>query len=393
MTDLAILQPRLDRLQRNVLVVGAIGLLACLAGALGNPEQFFQSYLEAYLFWIGISLGCLAIVMMHHLVGGAWGLPVRRLLEAGTRTLPLMAILFLPFIVGTRFLYVWTSPARVAADPNVQEKILYLNLPGFWLRAVVYFAIWIVVAHFLNRWSLVQDQTADPSLTGRIKALSGPGLILYGLTVTFSGMDWVMSLEPEWYSTMYGMIFMAAQGLQALAFVIIVSYLLARTGPLAKVAVSPRFHDLGNLTLAFVMLWTYTSFSQFLIIWAENFTEEIPWYLRRTTGGWQNLAIGLIVLQFALPFVLLLSRVVKNSSLLLSLVALLILAMQFVSDFWLVAPAFHPGALGIHWMDVVAPIGLGGIWLAMFLRQVKNRSLVPQHDPRFVGLLQGAGEE
>jgi hypothetical protein len=389
MNDLAILQPRLDRLQRNAILVGTIGLAVCVAAAFGNPQQFFQSYLEAYLFWIGISLGCLAIVMVHHLVGGAWGLPVRRLLEAGSRTLPLMAALFAPFLVGTRVLYVWARPQHVAADPLLQQKALYLNVPGFWIRAIVYFAIWITMTYFLNKWSLTQDETADPSLTGRIKALSGPGLVLYGLTVTFSAIDWVMSLEPEWHSTMYGMIFMAAQGLEALAFVIIVSYLLARTGPLAKVALTPRFHDLGNLTLTFVMLWMYTAFSQFLIIWAENLTDEIPWYLRRSTGGWQDIAIALIVLQFALPFVLLLSRVIKRSSQLLSLVAGLILAMQLVSVFWLVAPAFHPGVFRIHWMDVVAPIGLGGIWLAMFLRQVKNRSLVPRHDPRFVKLLEG----
>ncbi|HYL82448.1 MAG TPA: hypothetical protein VEU07_16640, partial [Candidatus Acidoferrum sp.] len=293
--------------------------------------------------------------------------------------------LFLPVLVGLRTLYVWARPQEVAANPLIQQKTLYLNVPAFWVRAVIYFAIWIVVAHFLSKWSLEQDRTANPSLTRCLRMLSGPGLVLYGLTVTFSSIDWVMSLEPEWHSTMYGMIFMAGQGLQALAFVIIVSFLLASRGPLAPVALPARFHDLGNLTLTFLMLWTYTAFSQFLIIWAENLTDEVPWYLHRTTGGWQGIGLALIILQFALPFALLLSRALKHSALLLSVVAVLILGMQLVNSFWLVAPAFHPAAFSLHWMDLIAPIGIGGIWIAVFVKQLQGRSLVPLHDPRLEG--------
>lgn len=382
MSGLESLRPYLLRVQRRSLVVGIILLALCLVGAPANPQQFFQSYLQAYLFWIGISLGCLAILMLHHLVGGTWGLPVRRLLEAGSRTLPLMAVLFVPVLLGMRSLYVWARPEVMAANPVLQEKSLYLNVPSFWVRAIVYFAIWIAVAHFLSKWSLEQDRTADRSLTGRLRALSGPGLVLYGLSVTFAAIDWAMSLEPEWHSTMYGMIFMASHGLQALAFVTIVAFLLERQGSLSSVTSPLRFHDLGNLTLAFVMLWTYTAFCQFLIIWAENLTDEIPWYLHRTRGGWQGVAIALVVLQFAVPFLLLLSRITKRSASLLSTVAVGILLMRLVDYFWLVAPAFHPAALTVHWMDLVAPIGLGGLWLAVFAGQLQGRSLVPLHDPR-----------
>ena len=386
MNNVESLGTQLDGLQRRSAIVGALGLALCFAGALANPLQFFQSYLEAYLFWIGISLGCLALVMTHHLVGGTWGIPVRRLFEAGSRTLPLTALLFVPILVGMRSLYVWARPQAVAADPLLQLKSAYLNVPAYGIRTMLYFVVWIVVAHFLSKWSLEQDRTADASLTRCLRMLSGPGLVLYGLTVTFSSIDWVMSLEPEWHSTMYGMIFMAAQGLQALAFVIIVSHLLARLGPLGQVALPPRFHDLGNLTLTFLMLWTYTAFSQFLIIWAENLTDEVPWYLHRMTGGWQGIGLALILLQFALPFVLLLSRVIKRNSFPLSLVAMLILGMQLVNLFWLVAPAFHPGAFSLHWMDVMAPVGIGGLWIAMFVRQLQGRSLVPLHDPRLEGV-------
>ncbi len=386
MNGLGTLGPTLHRLQRQAAVGGALLLAGCVAAGVGNPAQFFQSYLEAYLFWLGIGLGCLAVVMIHHLVGGRWGLPVRRLLEAGSRTLPLLAILFLPFLLGMRTLYPWARPEAVAADPVLQAKQLYLNVPGFWVRVVLYFAIWLVMAHCLNKWSREQDVKDNRGLAIRMKVLSGPGLALYGLTITFASIDWVMSLEPAWHSTMYGMIFMASHGLQGFAFVIIACALLSRGGPLAEVTRPAQFQDLGNLTLTCLLLWTYTAFSQFLIIWAENLTDEAPWYLHRTTGGWQDVAIVLIIFQFALPFVLLLSRALKRSSQVLSLVAGGILVMQLVNLFWLVAPTFHPERFSVHWMDLAAPIGLGGVWLAGFLRQMKALPLVPLNDPRFVGI-------
>ncbi len=392
MNGLGALGPALDRLQRQAAVVGAVLLAACLVAGFSNPAQFFQSYLEAYLFWLGISLGCLAVVMIHHLVGGRWGLPVRRLLEAGSRTLPVMALLFVPFLLGMRTLYAWARPEAVAADPVLQAKHLYLNVPGFWVRAVIYFAIWLAMTYCLNKWSREQDVTDDRRLATRMKILSGPGLLLYGLTITFASIDWVMSLEPAWHSTMYGMIFMAAHGLQGFAFVIIACALLSRGGPLTGVAQPAQFQDLGNLTLTCLMLWTYTAFSQFLIIWAENLVDEAPWYLHRTAGGWQGVALALIVLQFAVPFVLLLSRDVKRSAFALASVAGGVLVMQWVSLVWLVAPAFHPDGLYIHWMDFAAPLGVGGIWLAVFLRGLMDRPLLPQHDPRFAGLTGATGE-
>jgi hypothetical protein len=383
--------PGLERLQRWALAAGVLLLALCLVAAPGDPRQFFQSYLQAYLFWIGISLGCLAVAMLHHLVGGSWGLPVRRLLEAGARTLPLMALLFVPILLGVRTLYEWARPEAVAANPALQLKSLYLNVPAFAVRALVYFAIWIAAAHFLARWSLQQDRTADPSLTSRLRILSGPGLVLYGLTVTFSAIDWGMSLEPEWHSTMYGMVFIASYGLEALAFVVVVACLLARRGPLAGVASPLRLQDLGNLTLTFLLLWTYTAFCEFLIIWAENLTDEIPWYLHRTTGGWQIVAIALVVLQFALPFLLLLSRVMKRSTLLLPAIAVGILCMRLVDYFWLVAPTFHPGAFSLHWMDLAAPLALGGLWIAVFAGRLRGGALVPLHDPRLPSAVEHAG--
>ena len=391
MNDIGSLRPQLDRLQRRSLIVGAVGLALCIGGAAFNLRQFFQSYLQAYLFWIGISLGCFAIVMLHHLVGGRWGFPIRRLLEAGTRTLPLMAVLFVPILMGLRDLYLWARPQEVAADDLLQHKSPYLNVSAFIVRAAVYFATWIAVAHFLNKWSLEQDRTGDRSLTDRLRHLSGPGLVLYGLTVTFSAIDWVMSLEPRWFSTIYGMVFMAGHGLEAVAIAILGAALLARRGPLADVTSPGHFRDLGNLTLTFLMLWAYMAFAQFLIIWAENLTDEIPWYLHRSAGGWGWVAFALFAFQFAMPFLLLLSRDTKQSAAALAGVALVILIMRMVDLFWLVAPAFHPAEFRVHWMDVVAPIGLGGLWLSVFVWHLKARPLVPLHDPRMEEALEHVG--
>src|SRR5215471_19762885 len=211
---------------KRSLATGAIALLLCCLGAFFDHQQFFRSYLTAYFFWLGIPLGALGIVMIHHLVGGTWGFIIQRPLEAAIRTFPVMALLFLPLFFGLPDLYVWTRPEALAQDKLLQEKSLYLNVPFFALRALLYFATWILVGYFLTKWSREQDRAADESLVERLQTLSGPGLILYGLTVTFSSIDWLMSLEPRWYSTIYGMIFMVSHGLVALAFVTAIVYFL-----------------------------------------------------------------------------------------------------------------------------------------------------------------------
>jgi hypothetical protein len=381
------LRLQFDHIQQRALVVGVVGLALCLLGSLLNSEQFFRSYLLAYLFWISIALGCFALVMLHHLVGGAWGFIIQRLLESGTRTLPLMAVLFVPFLFGLHDLYIWARPEEIAHDEILQHKSLYLNIPFFLLRTALYFAAWLGVAYWLNKWSREQDRTAEPSLTRRLQLVSGPGLVLYVLTVTFASIDWVMSLEPHWFSTIYGILFVVGQALTTLAFAITVVALLADHEPLSQVLTPAHFHDLGNLLLAFVMLWAYMAFSQYLIIWSGNLAEEIPWYLHRRAGGWQWLGLFLILFHFVVPFLLLLSRGTKRRLRMLSTVAAAIILMRLVDLFWLVAPAFHQAGLRIHWMDVVAPIGVGGLWLAVFVWQLKGRPLLPLHDPRLPEVL------
>jgi len=378
--------PGVDRLRKRSLVVGAVALALCVAGAVSNPPEFFHAYLTAHLFWLGIALGCLAVLMLHHLVSGRWGFVIQRLLEAGSRTLPLMALLFVPLLFGLRELFLWARPEAVAAQAILRHRAPYLNGPFFFARAVLFFAIWIALASLLSKWSLEQDRTAAPDLTRRLQRLSGPGLVLYGLTVTFAAFDWVMTLGPQWHSTIFGAVFMVGQGLAALCFVVVVSSRLADRGPLSGV-ISPKvFQDLGNLMLAFVMLWAYMAFSQYLIIWSGNLPDEIPWYVSRMAGGWMWVAMFLIAFHFTVPFLLLLSRTTKRRAEILRGVALGLLIMRLVDLYFIVTPALHPGEVTIHWMDVLAPIGIGGIWLWAFLGYLRGEALLPLHDPRFAGM-------
>jgi len=381
-----------DLMQKRSLAVGLIAAVLCAGGALIFPPSFFRAYLVAYFFWLGIPVGCLALLMLHHLVGGRWGFMIQRVLEAAIQTLPLMALLFIPLFFGLPDLYPWARTEMVAADPLLQQKAAYLNIPFFVGRTVAYFAVWIVLGRLLVTWSLQQDRSADDTLTLRLQRLSGPGLVLFGLTVSFAAIDWIMSLEPKWYSTIFGMIFMVSFGLAALALAILATRFLASEKPLAQVVLPDRWHDLGNLLLALVMFWAYLNFSQFLLIWSANLAEEIPWYLHRIGGGWEWVAIALILFQFALPFVLLLSRNTKRKSQTLALVAGAILFMHWLDTLWMVAPSFYPARFHLHWLDVAAPVGIGGLWLAAFIGYLKARSLLPLHDPRFTELLEQAQE-
>jgi len=385
------LSTEIDPLRTKSLITGVLALVLCFIGWFFNRGELFRAYLIAYVFWIGVPLGCLGVLMIHHLVGGTWGFVIQRCLEAAVRTFPIMAVLFVPLLFGLPDLYIWARSAVVAADPVLREKAAYLNFPFFFIRALIYFAIWFAIGFFLSKWSQAQERSADPAFTQRLQTLSGPGLVLYGLTVTFSAIDWLMSLEPHWYSTIFGMIFMVSHGLVALTFVIGAAYFLSGREALRQIVAPWVLQDLGNLLLAFIMLWAYLSFSQFLLIWVENLQHEIPWYLHRLTGGWAAIGIALIVLQFALPFVLLLSRAVKRKPGALAAVAGAVAVMHFIELFWFVAPTFHPDGFSLHWTTILAPVGIGGVWLWSFFSCLKGRSLLPMHDPRFLAILEEHG--
>lgn len=376
-----------DTMQRKALMVGLGALALAVLGGLVNRAAFFQAYLLGYVFWTGIAVGCLGLLMLHHLVAGRWGYVIQRSLEAGVRTLPLLALLFVPLLFGLQDLYVWARPEVVATDALLQHKQRYLNGPAFFGRAACYFLIWIGTGTILTMLSARQDQGIGTGpLTRRLQVVSGPGLILYGMAVTFAAVDWVMSLEPHWFSSIYGVVFLVGQALLALAFVTRVVVWLANRPPIQGAMGPTQLHDLGNLLLAFVMLWAYIAFSQYLIIWSGNLPEENQWYLHRMAGGWGAVALLLIVFHFVVPFLLLLSRTTKRRAKMLGAVAAGILVVRLIDLFWLIAPAFHAEGFHLHWLDLVLPIGLGGLWLATFLGLLKRRPLLAERDPRFAGL-------
>ncbi len=380
--------PEVGRWQHRALIVGVVFTLLFVVGAFLDRAQFFHSYLVAYLFWIGIALGSLAILLLQHLTGGAWGLVIRRVLEAATRTIPLMAVLFIPIILGAHQIYPWTHHEEMSKTPALQEKArLYLNLPFFSGRAALYFAIWLLFAYLLNKWSQEQDRTADRRFTKRMRMLSAPGLLLFVLTVTFASVDWAMSLNPDWFSTIYGFLFVISWALSALAFVIAVLSFLSSREPMSRIVRPNHFQDLGKLMLAFVMLWAYFAFSQFLIVWSGNLPEEIQWYLPRLRGGWGAIAVSVVFFHFAFPFMLLLSASLKRNARKLLMLAGLILVMRIIDLFWMIAPEFSPERFHVSWMDIVAPIGMGGLWLAVFAWQLSKRSLIPINDPQYDAVL------
>jgi hypothetical protein len=394
-TDPTLDVPSLARLQRRGLVLAAIGLLAGLAGAALNIDQFFRSWLLGVLFILSFALGALGLLMVQHLSGGQWGLVGRRIFEAATRTLPVVALLFLPLFFGLPRVFEWARPEAVEASHVLQAKAPYLNTWFFVLRAVVYFAFWGACMWLLNKWSAEQDRgeavTKNDSV--RFRKVSAPGLLFLVITVTFASIDWVMSLEPEWFSTIFGLLTVTGYGLTAMAFAIVVLAMIDRDHPGGSVVHRRHFHDYGKLLLAFVMLWAYLSFSQFLIIWSGNLPEEIPWYVERVRGSWGAVAIALVVGHFALPFSMLLSANLKKRSAAIAKVAVFVLVMRFVDLLWYVTPAFRASAPGeaavhtplvpFHWMDVAIPAGLLGLWLFLFARELRTRALFPVNDPYF----------
>jgi hypothetical protein len=371
----------IDRIQRLALVTGVVGLVASLLGLWLSPQYFYRAWLVGWVFWVGVTLGCLAISLLHHLTRGAWGLVIRRVLEAASRTLPLLLVLALPLVFGLKDLYEWARPEAVRAEALLQAKAPYLNVPFFLTRLVLYFLIWGGVAFLMSGLSRRQDLQSDPKSSRRMQLIAGPSLAAYCLAVTFAAVDWLMSLQPRWFSTIYGVYLMGSQGLAALAFLITFALWLSRREPMSRVLQPRHFHDWGKLFFAFVMLWAYFSFSQFLIIWAGNLPEEISFYLPRMRGAWGGLFLAIVLFHFLLPFLLLLSRDLKRNARRLVVVAVLMLFMRWLELVWQVEPAFHDHNAGFYWLYLATPLAVGGFWFAWFIRELKTSPLLPINHP------------
>ena len=363
------------------MIAGVLGVILAIAGFfMSGPDRFYQAYLVGYTFWMGVVLGCLALLMVQYLSGGVWGIVLRRPFEAAVRTLPIMTLLFIPIIPGMHSLYEWTH-AEAANDPVIQAKAAYLNTTAFLIRAAIYFLIWNVLGMLLTKWSTEHDRTGDPALLGKLSKLSGAGLMLYGYSVTFAMFDWTMSVNPHWFSTIWGMLYVGGQGLSAFAFGICVLVMLAQTTPMNRVLTMHHFHDLGKLLFAFLMLWAYLSFSQFIIIWSANLPEEIPHYLDRWENTWKFLSIFIVVGHFMVPYALLLSRDLKRNYFRLRVIAVWLLFARLTEYFWHVAPELHKDGMTISLLDVALPLAIGGVFISLFVSQLGGRSLLPINDP------------
>ena len=371
---------KLSRLKTGGMAFGSLGLALCCAGYVFDRGPFYVSYLSAFLFWTSLSLGCFYCGMIHYLTGGKWGFSARRILEAGYMTLPLMALLIVPVFFGLRELYPWARPETVLADKILRQRSAYENPSMFIARAIVFFGIWILIAWVLRRWSLRQDTTDDPTPVIKMRTLSGPAVALAPLIASFALLDWAMTVEPNWSSTIFPVIQLAGQMLMAIAFAIIVLAWTRKDAPFRSFGAKP-FQDLGSLLLAFVLFWTYVAFSQVLLIYSANLPHEIGWYLRRIANSWIWIVGFIGFFHFFAPFLLLLFRAVKENVPALAIIALIVFAVHAVETFWTIAPSFYPH-VEIHWTDFAAWFGIGGVWLAVFAGNLNRHPLLARNDPR-----------
>ncbi len=376
-----------ETLKRYRNIFAFIGLVfLSLTGAgyvMESAQAFMRAYLVGFWMWFGAGAGSLALLMLQYLTGGAWGVMIRRPLEAGAKTLFVMVLFFLPLLAGAKDLYWWTTPAG-QADAVIQAKSLYLNLPFLYIRWAVYAAFFATYVFLLRKWSLEEDATKSMAVSARLEKISAPGLLVFFVLMTFCSVDYMMTLEPHWYSTVYGFMLIIGAGLTALSVMIITLTILARYEPYKHALTHKHLHDVGKLLLAFTMLWAYLNFSQLLITWSGNLPEEIIWYMKRWNGGWGWMSILLLVGHFVLPFLLLLSQPLKKNPKTIMMIATYLIVIHIVDVFNLVEPNFQKWDnvhFSMSWMDVTSPIGFGGLWLALFFGNLNDRSLLPLGAP------------
>lgn len=374
-----------DRIQRLALIIGGVAALICVWGFVQDRDQFLRSYLVGYIFWLLIALGCLGWTMINHLTAGKWGIVLRRGWEAGSRTLHLLVILLLPFLFGMGSVFSWARP-EAAEDELIQAKAAYLSVDAFWLRVFLYFGVWILLSFLLTRNSARQDETGDPQASRRLRNLSGPGIVLYVAACSVFSWDWLMSLDPHWFSSLYGMYFVAMTALSALLFSCVLAWLLNREEPMRAVFKPKYFHDQGKLALALIMFWAYMALSQFLITWSGNVPEFVTWYIHRNNGGWKAYSVLLILLHFFVPFAILLSASLKKQPGKLAAIALFLLFMQWVDLYWQAAPIFYE-EITVHFFDFVTLVAVGGLWIAVFIAELKRRTILPINDPHITEVL------
>lgn len=403
MSDASTLPAAVTKLRGPATIVGLVAIgISVAAIAMGNGDEFYRGYLLGYLLVLGLSLGSMGLLFVHHLVGGAWGFVIQRQLEAATRVLPFLAVAFLPILLhvltSEHPIYHWAEPHAAEHDHLLAHKAPYLNHMGFAIRAGVYFVVWATLIFFLNRFSKKLDVSGDGTIANSLGKMAGPGIVLYMLTMTFAAFDWAMSLDPHWFSTIYGVIFIVGQVLSAMAFMILAVSFTRHDSEFGHAITTDRLHDLAKLMFAFTCLWAYVQLSQFLIIWYGNMPEETIFYHLRLQGGWQYVTVSLVFCQFVFPFAMLLSRWPKRSMKWAPRIAAFILAVRLLDLYVYVMPHAEKSESGdmiashlhMHWVHFTAPIGLFALWVVVFIWNLGKRPLLPSKDPRWKEILSHA---
>jgi hypothetical protein len=365
-------------LGKNALIVGIIFIIVSAAGWFMDSEQFFKSYLLGYIFWLTLALGGLFFTMINHLFGSVWNVVLRRIGEATMYSFPVLAVLFIPILFGMHDLYHWTHEEDVLKDAILSAKAGYLNITFFTIRAVIYFALWFTLSKVLYNISLKQDKDPNEKYILRMRQISAPGMIIFALSITFASFDWIMSLEPHWFSTIYGVYFFAGCFLSILAFVVLAAQHLLNRGYLTDKITVEHIHDMGKLFFAFLIFWGYIGFSQYFLIWYANIPEETVYYLIRWENGWNYITMLLVAGHFTLPFFILLLRSVKRNMVMMRVIAIWILVMHVFDIFWLSRPGISHGH-GPHfsWIDLTVLLGIGGIFIWNFWNNLTSHPLLP----------------
>ena len=363
-------------------VCAMLGAVACAILGAGNPKQFFFSWLVSFMFFLSLALGGLFFVLIQYAVQGGWGIVLRRIGETIFATIPVMAALFLPVVLGLHDLFEWAHDGAADHDALLRWKEPYLNVSFFLIRALLYFVIWSFMAILYYRGSSGQDVTGDPAVSARLRRLAGPAIIVLALTQTFASIDWIMSLTPHWYSTIFGVYFFSGSFVGFIALLSVVVVAMRRAGLLETVITAEHLHDIGKLLFAFTAFWAYIGFSQFFLMWYANLPEETVWYKARIEGSWMQVSLLLIAGHFVVPFFYLMGRAVKRKGTTLAVGGAWLLIMHFVDLYWQIMPTLHPEGLRPSALDVAAFVAIGGCFVGAASWLMRRQALVPLRDPR-----------
>lgn len=366
--------------------IGVAALAMTLVGWATSPEQFYFSWLVAWVFCLSVTLGGLFFVQIQHLTRSRWSVVIRRIPEALIWSFPLLAVLGIPLLLGMHDLYHWThheliDPASPEFDPVLAGKAGYLNVPFFLGRLAFYFIAWSYLAYRMYTLSVRQDETGDPDITQKLRKTAAWGIPVTAVTTAFAAFDLLMSLDPHWFSTIFGVVFFGGSYLSVMAFMIFTARLFQHRGMLKSSISAEHYHDLGKFLFGFTVFWTYVSFSQYMLIWYGNLPEETVWYRHRLEHGWEYNSAALLAFHFVVPFVVLISRWAKRLLPLLTFMAVWTLVMHWFDLHWIAMPVLHEHST-FHLLDFSALLGIGGIWVGMIYFRLSRHSLVPQRDPR-----------